>query len=133
MADMKTFINPSRARMAIAGLALIGLFCSGYLLYTYVTGVPIACAIVHGCDVVRSSRWATSFGLPRPLFGVVFYVFILASLVIRAVSHRQANFWRTVIRGPAYGKEKWGWSRPMLFQARTVWPSLIARAAPLNS
>jgi uncharacterized membrane protein len=48
--------------------------------------------------VVRSSRWATSFGLPRPLFGVVFYVFILASLVIRAVSHRQANFWRTVTR-----------------------------------
>ena len=98
MAHMKTFINPSRARMAIAGLALIGLFCSGYLLYTYVTGTPIACAIVHGCDIVRLSRWATSFGLPRPLFGVVFYVLILASLIIRAAGHRHANFWRTMTR-----------------------------------
>jgi len=98
MAAMKISIKPWHARTLIAGLGLIGLFCSGYLLFTYVTGTPIACGLVHGCDIVRSSRWATSFGLPRPLFGVVFYALILVSLVIRAAGHLHANFWRTITR-----------------------------------
>ena len=47
--------------------ALVGLFVSTYLLVVYVTGGPIVCGAVHGCDVVRASTWAkTVFDLPRP-------------------------------------------------------------------
>jgi protein-disulfide isomerase/uncharacterized membrane protein len=63
--------------------ALCGLFASTYLLIVYVTGGPIVCGIVKGCDVVRNSRWANSFGVPRPLLGVIFYVGIVAILVWR--------------------------------------------------
>jgi uncharacterized membrane protein len=63
--------------------ALGGLFASTYLLITYLTGGPIVCGIVKGCDVVRNSTWANSFGVPRPLLGVVFYVGVIAILVWR--------------------------------------------------
>ncbi|HWQ99939.1 MAG TPA: vitamin K epoxide reductase family protein [Candidatus Methylomirabilis sp.] len=64
--------------------SLAGLFVSTYLLITYVTNGPIVCGVAKGCDIVRNSEWATSFGVPRPLLGVVFYVAIIALLVWRA-------------------------------------------------
>jgi protein-disulfide isomerase/uncharacterized membrane protein len=54
-------------------------------LITYITGAPIACGIVQGCDVVRASKWAYTMGIPRPLLGVVFYLAILCLLVVRVV------------------------------------------------
>jgi hypothetical protein len=67
-------ITPSKARFGIAISALVGLFASAYLFYTYVTGAPIACGIVSGCEAVRASKWATTvFNLPRPVLGLVFY------------------------------------------------------------
>lgn len=85
-------ITPPIARLIMAIAALVGLFAAAYLFYVYVTGGPIACAIVSGCDVVRSSKWATSFGLPRPFFGLVFYGVLFQLLVVRSVLkayHRQ--------------------------------------------
>jgi uncharacterized membrane protein len=70
--------------MVMAVAALVGLFASAYLFYVYVTGGPIACAIVSGCDVIRSSKWSTSFGLPRPFFGLLFYGVMFQLLVVRS-------------------------------------------------
>lgn len=75
--------------MALA--ALVGIFASGYLFYEYVTGGEIACAIVSGCDIVRASSWATSFGLPRPFFGLLFYAVLFQVLVIRATLTQYAK------------------------------------------
>lgn len=83
--------SPRAARLCMAIAALIGVFASGYLFYEYVTGGEIACAIVSGCDIVRSSSWATSFGLPRPFFGLVFYAVLFQTLVIRAALTQYAK------------------------------------------
>lgn len=85
---MKT-LSPPLARMIMVMACFIGIFASAYLLYTYVTGAPISCAIVSGCDQVRASKWAYTFGIPRPLLGVVFYLGVFALLVVRA-----ATTWR---------------------------------------
>lgn len=74
--------------MAIA--SLIGLFASGYLLYTYLSGVPIACGAGGGCDVVRLSKWAWTFGLPRPFLGILFYGGVFGILVTRVATTWQA-------------------------------------------
>ncbi len=63
--------------------ALVGLFASAYLLVAYVSGGPIACGTVAGCEVVRASRWAYVYGIPRPVMGVVFYAGLFALLVAR--------------------------------------------------
>ncbi|MDO8584083.1 MAG: vitamin K epoxide reductase family protein [bacterium] len=91
-------LDPFHARLIIGVLSLIGLFCASYLLYTYVNNTPIACGIIHGCDAVRTSSWSTSFGLPRPLFGVIFYVAIFLSLIVRAATSWRAYALRTWTR-----------------------------------
>ena len=64
--------------------AMVGLFASSYLLYTYTTGAALRCgSLLHGCDVVRVSQWASLFGLPTPIFGVIFYLSILVLLGVR--------------------------------------------------
>lgn len=82
------FLRPRIVRFAMALSALMGLFASGYLFYTYVTGARIACIVVSGCDVIRASAWAWVMGVPRPLLGVVFYSFVFGLLVLRTTTHR---------------------------------------------
>src|SRR3989338_769152 len=80
-------------RRVMLWAALVGLFVSTYLLIVYVTGGPIVCGAVRGWEIVRASTWATSFGVPRPLLGVIFYTAIIALLVWRAVyPHTRARF-----------------------------------------
>lgn len=57
-------------------LANIGLLVSLYLLWTYVSGSPIVCS-TEGCDLVRTSSYSHIFGIPQPVFGVIFYVLII--------------------------------------------------------
>ena len=77
--------------------ALIGLFASLYLSITYLTDKPIVCAIVSGCEIVRASAWATTFGFPRPLLGLAFYGALIASLVVRTYApHHRPDFWKII-------------------------------------
>jgi uncharacterized membrane protein len=78
-------IKPVVARRIILWASLAGLFVSTYLLITYVSGKPIVCGALHGCEVVRASKWAYSFGLPRPLLGVIFYTALIALLAFRGM------------------------------------------------
>lgn len=64
--------------------SLVGLFVSIYLLITYVTGKPIVCGTNAGCELVRASKWATTSGIPRPAFGILFYLSIILLLAFHA-------------------------------------------------
>lgn len=79
---IKTLHSP---RFWMSMLSGLGLFASGYLLYVYVTGGPIACGPAHGCDIVRASRWAYLGPIPQPLLGVVFYAGMLGLLIVRSI------------------------------------------------
>jgi len=77
--------------------SLVGLFASTYLSITYLTGKPIVCGLLTGCEIVRASSWATTFGIPRPLLGLVFYGAIILSLVIRTYAPRhRPDFWKAI-------------------------------------
>ena len=75
-------LTPHQARVTMVVALFVGLFASAYLLYTYVTGGPIACALVSGCEIVRASKWAYTWGIPRPLLGILFYAGLFALLVL---------------------------------------------------
>ncbi len=72
-----------RIRRGIFIAACAGVIIASYLAVTYLSAIPIACGPLHGCDVVRASRWAKWFGIPTPLFGLAFYLAMLALLVVR--------------------------------------------------
>jgi uncharacterized membrane protein len=61
-------------RMAIAVLALLGIFVAGYLLL-HTLGVvgELACG-VGDCGRVQRSPWAVFLGLPVPVIGVLGYL-----------------------------------------------------------
>ncbi|MBD0336842.1 MAG: vitamin K epoxide reductase family protein, partial [Cyanobacteria bacterium Co-bin13] len=69
------------SRRLIAGIAGLGILETSYLTWSKLTGNAVACP-VEGCDRVLNSPYATVFGLPLPLFGLLAYglVFILAVL-----------------------------------------------------
>lgn len=76
-----------RRRMAVAVLALIGLFISLYLLLYHMGWYGgLACGSgAHSCEYVQSSRYASFLGWPVPGWGVAWYgsVFGIALLGVQ--------------------------------------------------
>ena len=65
-------------RMLIAAVALVGLFVALYLtLYKLGVFGVLRCG-VGSCETVNTSRWATFLGLPVAVWGLGFYVAVLA-------------------------------------------------------
>lgn len=65
-------------RMAIAVLSLAGVFLATYLtLYKLGYLQTLACG-TGSCEVVQASRWSRLFGLPVAMWGVGFYLAMLA-------------------------------------------------------
>jgi len=64
-------------RMAIALMALIGLFDAAYLALERVTGGTLVCPVGGGCETVQSSAYAILFGVPVAYIGVAGYMALL--------------------------------------------------------
>jgi uncharacterized membrane protein len=77
-------------RWAVAILALIGAGIAGYLTYTHFKGSPPVC-LTNGCEIVQNSRWSKLFGIPVALLGLLTYVSIFATTVVRHPLARQAG------------------------------------------
>ena len=66
-------------------LALIGLFDSLYLLWTYTSpSRPMVC-LGTGCDAVRASVYSHFHGIPMPVFGVAGYVLITLLIIAESL------------------------------------------------
>lgn len=78
-------------RMAIALLALGGLFVSVYLLL-FELGVigTLVCGVGGGCHTVQTSSWAVFLGMPVPVWGVVGYA-LLFGFALAGLQPRFAN------------------------------------------
>ncbi|MGC9974743.1 MAG: vitamin K epoxide reductase family protein, partial [Gaiellaceae bacterium] len=76
--------------LAVALLALIGAGIAGYLTYTHFKGTPPVC-LTGGCEVVQRSRWSELFGIPVALLGLLAYLSIVASTLVRHPLAKQAG------------------------------------------
>ncbi len=76
---------------ALLVLALVGIGIAAYLTYVHYRGLSPICAIDHGCEKVQSSRYAKVGGVPVPLIGLIGYVAIFASLLVRGEAARLAT------------------------------------------
>jgi uncharacterized membrane protein len=81
----------STLRRALVVLALVGIGIAGYLTWVHYEGLSPICAINDGCEKVQSSRYAKVGGVPVPLVGLVGYVAILGSLLVRGELARLAT------------------------------------------
>ena len=81
-----------RLRVAIAALAAVGLGIAVYLTYVHYAGVePFCVAGGGGCEKVQTSDYAALAGVPVAVLGLIGYVLILASALVRSESGRLAG------------------------------------------
>jgi uncharacterized membrane protein len=72
-----------RLRLAALVLAVLGIGVAGYLTYVHYEGIRPVCGIGGDCEKVQSSEWSELAGIPVALLGLLAYVAILASLLVR--------------------------------------------------
>ena len=58
-------------------LGFIGFIDAGYLTAKYYLGSPVNCAILKGCEIVTSSKFAMVAGVPIALAGAIYYLVII--------------------------------------------------------
>jgi uncharacterized membrane protein len=76
-------------RLTMAGVALISVGISSYLLQAHYAGTSVVCS-TGGCQTVAQSTYSELFGVPVALVGLVGSLAILASLVRGDVFGRAA-------------------------------------------
>src|SRR5690554_6854574 len=75
---------------ALIVLALAGIGIASYLTYVHYAGLSPVCT-TGGCVRVQASRYAKLAGVPVPLIGLIGYVAIFASLLVRGELARLAT------------------------------------------
>jgi len=83
-------------RRAMIVLTLIGIGIASYLTYVHYKGLSPICAINQGCEKVQSSKYAKVGGVPVPVIGLVGYVAIFVSLMVRGELARLATAVMTI-------------------------------------
>jgi uncharacterized membrane protein len=76
-------VTDRRLRLAALVLAVLGIGVAGYLTYVHYEGIRPVCGIGGDCEKVQSSEWSELAGIPVALLGLLAYVAILASLLVR--------------------------------------------------
>jgi uncharacterized membrane protein len=64
-------------------LALVGLGVAIYLTYVHYAGIKPACTAGQSCVKVQTSQWSKLDGVPVALIGLIGYVVILCTLLLR--------------------------------------------------
>ncbi len=70
---------------------LLGLGMSAALLVDYVRPAPIFCEENGGCDIVKQTVFASAFGIPTPVFGLVAFSVLAVLALLRGKRPRVAH------------------------------------------
>jgi uncharacterized membrane protein len=74
-----------RLRQAIAVLCLVGVAIAGYLTYVHYAHTAPICT-TGGCEKVQKSKYAELDGVPVALLGLIAYVVLLGTTLVRGVT-----------------------------------------------
>jgi len=73
-----------RLRIVLIVLASIGIALAGYLTYLHYSGGEVPCSIKgNPCSQVQKSKYSELAGIPVALIGLLGYIAILGSLLVR--------------------------------------------------
>lgn len=79
-------LNDPKIYLYVKILAVFGIALALYLLFEQLTRSPFNICSVNeavNCDAIISGSVAKTFGIPTPLIGLVGYIVILASAILR--------------------------------------------------
>lgn len=87
---MKTYIGLVWSAVI---LSFVGLTNTFYLVQAHISGEPLNCSFLSGCNAVAASPYSTVLGVPLASWGVLFYfgIFVIAATMLmvraRTLSH----------------------------------------------
>lgn len=85
------------------GLSLLGMILSGYLSWTAFNNQSVkGCDVGSACDIVLSSQWATTLGMPTAFWGFLTYVALAAIAFIKRVDRHWQLAWVVSFFGVLY-------------------------------
>ncbi|MEA2023298.1 MAG: vitamin K epoxide reductase family protein [Actinomycetota bacterium] len=85
-------------------LAVIGMGVSLYLASVETSGVEAVCGPVGDCNAVQQSEYASIFGIPIGVLGVIAYALLLVGwIVTRVVKGRLADVAAVLVAATAFG------------------------------
>jgi len=71
-------------RTVAIALAVIGIALAGYLTYVHYANIQVACVQGHNeCEAVQTSVYSKLAGVPVALLGLIGYIVILGTLLVR--------------------------------------------------
>jgi uncharacterized membrane protein len=85
-------------------LAIAGLGASAYLMWGYtVPGASLSCGESGGCEAVKNSQYASLFGVPMPVGGLLIYSVLLVLLIFQNYSAISEQGWSPYVALVVFG------------------------------
>lgn len=114
-------------------IAFLGLLVSGYLLFSYVTPVPLICGSDGGCSVVQASKYASFLSLPTPLYGVIYYLALGLLAALWKPAQTTVAWMMVFVTGTGFAVSAWlTYLEAFVIQAWCAWcvvSAILATAA----
>jgi uncharacterized membrane protein len=88
----RSLTTDRRLLIAIAVICVLGIADAGYLTYVHYAGLKVLCLSSGSCETVQSSPWSKLDGVPVSLLGLIGYIVILLTLLIRSEIGRALGF-----------------------------------------
>jgi uncharacterized membrane protein len=87
----------------LLGVSGLGIVLTGYLTWAALSGGAVqGCSAGGGCDLVLSSPWATLFGLPTSLWGLLAYATLAAIAFVRRAAAQWSYAFTVAFFGVCY-------------------------------
>ena len=87
----------------LLAIAVLGMALTGYLSWAAFSGGAVqGCSAGGGCDAVLTSPWATLFGLPTSLWGLLGYAALAAIAFVRRADQQWSYAWTAAFFGVCY-------------------------------
>ncbi len=88
----RSLTTDRRLLIAIAVICVLGIADAGYLTYVHYAGLKVLCLSSGSCETVQASPWSKLDGVPVSLLGLIGYIVILLTLLIRSELGRAVGF-----------------------------------------
>lgn len=96
-----------RVQVTVSLVTLVGVMVSAYMAYVEMTANPAVCGVIGDCNAVQQSEYASLFGVPIGLIGVIGYLMMfILNITINRVPQKyrwQFLFMLKVLVGGAAG------------------------------
>jgi uncharacterized membrane protein len=88
-------------RIIMIALVTVGLGVASYLTYVHYAGIKPLCTAGGSCEEVQTSAYSKLAGVPVALIGLIGYVVIMASLLVR--ENETTRFATAALTVPGFG------------------------------